>query len=81
MGPFLYLFLFILGYFIFKLVTNFILPVMRTVRVVRKEFAQHQADANTVPGTGPQRPNPPAGGKPTPNWDKMGDYIDFEEVK
>jgi hypothetical protein len=81
MEPLLYLFLFILGYFVFRLVANFILPVLRTVRVVRREFARHQADASAGTGAAAQRPNPPAGGKPTPNWDKMGDYIDFEEVK
>jgi hypothetical protein len=94
-----YLLLFLVGYFFFRLISNVILPVMRTVRVVRQEF-HRQADGTQEGPMGPgggtmgrgaaggrqgygqngNAPNPQSP-KSAPNWDKMGDYIDFEEVK
>lgn len=80
-----YVVLFLVGYFFFRLISNVILPVMRTVRVVRREFqeqgqggqdAQRRSNGNSQPGNGQ-----PGQQKNSPNWDKMGDYIDFEEVK
>jgi hypothetical protein len=79
-----YLALFLVGYFFFKLISGVVLPVMRTVRVVRREFNQQQ-QGPMGPGTAPRYGNNagPAqtDDKKAPNWDKMGDYIDFEEVK
>ena len=64
--------LFLVGYFLFRLIFNVVVPVTRTVRMVRREFAHQET---------PRPETPPADVKKTPNWDKMGDYIDFEEVK
>jgi hypothetical protein len=80
MEPILFFLLLIVGFFLFRLIVNVVLPVMRTIRHVRNEFV-HQAPP--TPGATPKpSPSSPAGGpRSKPNWDKMGDYIDFEEVK
>lgn len=79
MEPILFIFLLALGFFLFRLIVNVVLPVMRTVRVVHRAFDQQGQQGRPA---GPQpSPSSPAGGKSKPNWDKMGDYIDFEEVK
>lgn len=77
-----YILLLILGYCLYKLIFSLVIPFARTYRVIRRGFAQMQEEAR------PQQQQhwngaPKAGGAPkrTPNWDKMGDYIDFEEVK
>jgi hypothetical protein len=77
----------ILGYCLYKLIFNLILPIVRSTRVIRQGFSRMQEEMH--PGqdrTGPKpTPSPHArtssGKAPSPNWDKMGDYIDFEEVK
>lgn len=79
MESILYFFLLILGFFLFRLFVNVVLPVIRTVRQVRRQFVHQEANREqSMPKPGPASP---AGTKSQPNWDKMGDYIDFEEVK
>ena len=80
MEPILFFFLLILGFFLFRLIINVVLPVMRTVRDVRREFV-HQTQPTPGPTPKPGPSSPAGGHKSKPNWDKMGDYIDFEEVK
>jgi hypothetical protein len=82
-----YFLLLILGYFLFRLIFNLILPIIRSTRVIRQGFARMQEEMNPgqdAPGPKPSRP-PHAGQhpgrNPSPNWVKMGDYIDFVEVK
>jgi hypothetical protein len=85
------IFLLIMGYFLFRLIFNLVLPIVRATRMVRSQFAQTQEDirrgqtgATSGPKSGGRPPHANPGGAgtgPTPNWDKMGDYIDFEEVK
>ena len=61
-------------YFLFRFVTGFVIPVVRTTLQLRKGFKAMQeqqqaaASASDVP---PKRPAKPA----------AGDYLDFEEVK
>ncbi|TDW99794.1 hypothetical protein [Dinghuibacter silviterrae] len=81
MESLLYFFLLILGFFLFSLIVRVVLPVMRTVRQVRRQFAHQQAAHQHTTATPKPGPSSPAGTKTNPNWDKMGDYIDFEEVK
>ncbi len=80
-----YILLAILGYILYRLIFNLILPIVRSTRMVREQFAQMQDDLHRPGQTGPKpAPNPAkgsAGNHAAPNWDKMGDYIDFEEVK
>jgi len=81
----------ILGYFLFRLIFNLILPIVRSTKAVRQQFARMQEEARPGQGAaghqgasqnrGSAQSASGAAPKPTPNWDKMGDYIDFEEVK
>jgi hypothetical protein len=92
----LYLILIILGYFLFRFIMTVVVPVFRATKMVRREFAKAQetfrggngypGDSQSGfgggPGFGPQvYPGNTQSGRKDPNWDKMGDYIDFEEVK
>jgi hypothetical protein len=59
----------LLGYFLYKLVFDFIIPVSKTTKMVRekmKDMEQHQSSADKE------------GSKAA---DPGGDYIEFEEVK
>ena len=61
-------------YFLFRFVTGFVVPVVRTTLQLRKGFKamreQHEAAASAA-DVPPKRPAKPA----------AGDYLDFEEVK
>ncbi|MFT3748908.1 MAG: hypothetical protein QM768_11350 [Agriterribacter sp.] len=74
----LYIFL---GYFLFRFITGFLIPVFRTGRQIKKQFndmqqrmeeqmRQQQATANNTQQAEKSSPNAP-----------VGEYIDFEEVK
>ena len=74
-----YIFLLILAYLMYRLVFNFILPIYRTTRQVKKSFREMH-----------EKMNQQYGGSNTENIEekfkhqnktKAGDYIDFEEVK
>jgi len=79
-------FLAIVFYLVYRFVFNFLVPVARTTRHVRKQFrnmaemqeavrqqqAQGQGYGQAQPSQSQQRPAE----KPQP-----GDYIDFEEIK
>jgi hypothetical protein len=75
-------FIAILLYLLYRFLTGFLIPVIRTTRKVRQQFNQ----TNGKPGsTGPENPgasatNPSPKGA-NPNTSKVGEYIDFEEVK
>ncbi|HWJ26633.1 MAG TPA: DUF4834 family protein [Flavisolibacter sp.] len=80
-----YVFVFYVGY---KLLFDFIIPIFRTTRQVRRGFKQmhqqmneqmHQQSGSyhtqTHPGYKQDRV------RQTPNTDQVGEYIDFEDVK
>lgn len=75
-----FLFYAFLVYVLFKLVVNFIMPVYRTTKQVKKSFRdmqermqeQHQQQSAAYP-----HQQQPSAKKQQP----LGDYIDFEEVK
>jgi hypothetical protein len=90
-----YIILIILGYFLFRFVMTVVVPVFRATKMVRREFAKaqesfragsgypgdSQSGYSGGPGFGPKvYPSDAQHGRKNPNWDKMGDYIDFEEV-
>lgn len=61
-------------YFLFRFVTGFVIPVVRTTLQLRKGFKamqEQQESAAAATNTAPKRPEKPA----------AGDYLDFEEVK
>ncbi|MBN8788895.1 MAG: hypothetical protein J0I84_17560 [Terrimonas sp.] len=72
----------ILGYFLFRFITGFVIPVFRTGKQIKRQFndmqqrmeeqmrQQQAAAANNAPQAEKQSPATP-----------VGDYIDFEEVK
>lgn len=74
-----YILLAILGYFLFRFVVGFLLPILRTTAQVRRKvremqqqqaFYQRQQQQETA-GTSARKSS---------STDK-GDYIDFEEIK
>ena len=89
------IFLAILFYLLYRFITGFLIPVFRTTKHVREQFSQMKGQQMNNPhgsGTGG-----PAAGEPHasphhaapkgsragrhPNSSKVGEYIDFEEVK
>ena len=76
-----FLFFAFLAYLVFRLVFNFIIPIYKTTKKVRRTFREmneqmnRQHNGNTPhqkqPGTEPQ----------ATKKSSSGDYIDFEEVK
>ena len=78
---FRYLLYFFLLYLLIRLVFNFIIPVFKTTRQVKKEFRNMhnnmQDYMNQEQGTKEQVSTPDK----NPPEKAAGDYIDFEEVK
>ncbi|HEV7333933.1 MAG TPA: hypothetical protein VGN63_23065 [Flavisolibacter sp.] len=73
-----FLFYAFLLYLLFKLVVNFILPVYRTTKQVKKSFREMQQKMQEQQSAAyQQQQNQPSPKKQEP----LGDYIDFEEVK
>lgn len=69
----LFLFYFFLAYMAYQLIFNFVLPIYRTTRQMRRGFRDMQNGMNGQ--TANQQTTSRPKGKP------VGDYIDFEEVK
>jgi hypothetical protein len=80
----------IVFYVLYRFIFNFVVPIARTTRQVRQQFRNMQDlheqaqggqngygqpgyDQGTQAGAGPQQRKPNSG--------KVGEYIDFEEVK
>ena len=77
-----FLFYAFLIYLAYKLVFDFIIPVYRTTRKIKKGFREMQEQMNA--GMHGQQPGEPVTGKTTNKTTSSaakGDYIDFEEVK
>jgi hypothetical protein len=73
-----FLFYAFLLYVLYKLVVNFVLPVYRTTKQVKKSFREmHQKmqEQQSAAYAQQQKPAPPR------KQETLGDYIDFEEVK
>ena len=73
-------------YLLYKLVFDFLIPVIKTTRQVKKQFQDMQSRMNDF--NNQQPPNVNASGSKQDNTSKTtvkkeqpGDYIDFEEVK
>ena len=77
-----FLFYAFLIYLAYKLVFDFIIPVYRTTRKIKKGFREMQEQMNA--GMQGRQPGEPVQGKTVqqkPSAATQGDYIDFEEVK
>lgn len=84
----------IVFYVLYRFIFNFVVPIARTTRQVRQQFRNmqemHDQQQNAGQGyyqgsTGPQsggaQSEAASAGERKPNSNKMGEYIDFEEVK
>lgn len=66
-------------YLLYKLVTEFIIPVYKSTRKFKKTFNEMQSKMNEQMKAGQQSQQAPP--KPEVNiTEKGGDYIEFEEV-
>lgn len=75
----------IVGWILYKLIFEFIIPVYRSTKVVRRQMRdmqQHMQEQfrQQQQYQQPQQQAPPRPAETAPQRDK-GDYIDFEEVK
>jgi hypothetical protein len=81
--------LFILGYLLYRFIGGFLIPLFRTTSHMRQQFQ----NMNKQPGQEGRPPNQGSQGfggqngqsgqpkSPNPGGSKIGEYIDFEEVK
>jgi len=74
-----FLFYFFLTYLLYRLIFNFILPIYRTTKKVRKGFRDMQEKMNQQQNASDADPNMAEDKKP--NLNNVGEYIDFEDVK
>ena len=72
----LYAFLIYLGY---KIIFQFIIPVYRTTRQVKKQFREMNERMNEYTKQQGEQSAPEK--EPKITKDKPGDYIEFEEIK
>lgn len=72
-----FLFYLFLAFLLYKFVFGFVIPVYKTTQKVKRGFRDMQ-ERMKQPGNHPEQPSSP---KPDKKKDKVGDYIDFEEVK
>ncbi|HUC82311.1 MAG TPA: hypothetical protein VMR70_15505 [Flavisolibacter sp.] len=74
-----FLFFAFLAYLLFRLVFDFVLPIYRTTRKVKRTFREMNERMNAQQNT---RPPQPQQEKSNSNQKStLGEYIDFEEVK
>jgi hypothetical protein len=85
---FKFLFYAFLFYLMFRLIFNFILPIYRTTKQVKRSFRemheqmnQHQREYPGNGSTGADAQTSQQNKTENLNTDQLGEYIDFEEVK
>jgi len=75
----------IVFYVLYRFIFNFVVPIARTTRQVRQQFRNmqdmHEQQGQPYSGQGPQTTQAGATQQRKPNSDKVGEYIDFEEIK
>lgn len=73
----------ILAWFLYNIIVKFVVPLYITTKQVKKQFSEMKERANAY--TNGQNPNYPDqdgyNTKATPEKEKAGEYIEFEEVK
>lgn len=65
-------------YIIYKLIFEFIIPVYRSTKKIKKQFGDIQSKMQNDMNAFQNRQKPP---QPEPSVKKDEDYIEFEEVK
>lgn len=72
----------LLAYLAYRFIAGFLLPLYRTTSQIRRQF---QKMSSQPPPTSPGSQPPPAGNGKSETTEsdssKVGEYIDFEEVK
>lgn len=77
-----FLFYAFLFYMLYKLIFDFIIPLYRTTRQVKRGFREMNERMRSAAGPfGPQETHPPRPQQPVSKKTEGGDYIDFEEIK
>jgi hypothetical protein len=76
-----FLFLAFVAYLVLKLVFNFILPIYRTTKRVRKSFREMQERMNGQTEQYNQQQNGSKQNQANNSKGGVGEYIDFEEIK
>jgi hypothetical protein len=72
----------ILIYLLYRFIAGFLIPVIRTTSHVREQFNNMNKQQNDGPAPNAQRPTANAQGQDSSSGtSKVGEYIDFEEVK
>jgi len=75
----------ILTYLLYRFISGFLIPVFRTTRHMRRQFHEMNGQKPTSgqPGSPPDSANKTSGksGASKTGASKVGEYIDFEEVK
>jgi hypothetical protein len=75
----------ILGYLLYRFIAGFLVPLFRTTSQMRQQF--HETNRQPPAGGQPGNPSNPANGATGASdasksgTSKVGEYIDFEEVK
>ena len=76
---FSFLFYAFLAYLLYRLIFHFIIPIYRTTKQVKRSFrSMHEQMHQNTPPHNPAHKDEPY---QKPGKGKVGDYIDFEEVK
>jgi hypothetical protein len=68
-------------YLFYRLVFHFIIPLYKTTRQVKKSFRNMQDQMRQHTDPYGQQQQPENNQQKKPGASKVGDYIDFEEVK
>jgi len=72
----------ILIYLLYRFIAGFLIPVIRTTSHVRQQFNNMNKQSQEGPTQNAQRSTPDAQRSgPASGASKVGEYIDFEEVK
>jgi uncharacterized protein YneF (UPF0154 family) len=75
----------ILIYLLYRFIGGFLIPIFRTTRQMRQQFhemnGQPPNNGQTTNAQGPAPKDQPGSADPGSSKEKLGEYIDFEEVK
>ncbi len=71
----------ILIYLLYRFIGGFLIPLFRTTRTMRQQFNQHAQNGHTPNGQRPTPNEPQTPPNSNSTHSKVGEYIDFEEVK
>ena len=68
-------------YILYKLIFDFIIPIYRTTKTVKKQFVEMNAKMQEQMNTYNQQQNAQGSTRPKEETVKKEDYIDYEEIK